>query len=287
MSATPQMPPATGKVCLVTGVTSGIGNAVAWRLASAGAATALLARNRQEGERLIADIKKETGNQSVELLVCDLSSQAAIRKAVQEFKQRHKQLHVLVNNAAVFTAKRLVTADGLELMFATNYLAPFLLTNLLLDELKSSAPSRVINVTAPSTVKPNLDDLQSERKFSSPTAFGASTAAKLLLTFALDRRLKGTGVTVNAFHPGLVRGTRLMHQAPAPMRIFSSVLNVFAKGPQAAADGLAQLALSKEFESVSGELIHNGKAIEAPFKEDVDLQERLWQISEKLTGMNG
>ena len=170
-------------------------------------------------------------------------------------------------------------------MFATNYLGPFLLTRLLIPKLEASSPSRVINVSAPSSIMPDFDDLQGERAFGTIGAFGASKAADLLFTFALARRLEGRGVTVNACHPGIVR-TRLVRGAPVAVRVITSVLNVFmGVSPKRAAQGLVILASAPEFESTTGALIHDGKTIKSPFSGDIEAQDRLWKASCMLTGL--
>ena len=272
-------------ICLVTGATSGIGKATALGLAKLGATVVLMARDAARGEAAVREIKDATEHPRIDLLLCDLSSQASIRAAADQFRRRYERLSVLINNAAIVTRKRILTQDGLELTFATNHLAPFLLTHLLLDRLHTGAPARVINVTAPSTTKPDFDDLQGERKFGAIQAFGASKACNLLFTHELARRLEGRGVTVNAYHPGIVR-TGLMRQAPIPMRIFSSLLKLFALTPDRAAEGLVQLASASQFEGVTGQLVHKGKVIPSPFGSDTAAQERLWAESVKLVGLD-
>ncbi|TLY12381.1 MAG: SDR family NAD(P)-dependent oxidoreductase, partial [Thaumarchaeota archaeon] len=159
------------------------------------------------------------------------------------------------------------------------YLGPFLLTRLLIPYLEAARPSRIINLTAPSTTRPNLDDLQGERKFSSLGAFGASKAADLLFTYALARRLGGRGITANAYHPGIMK-TNLNRTAPTPIRLVAGVLNRFAGAtPERASEGLVQLATSVQFADTNGQLIHGGKAITAPFIGDRDLQDSLWKAS--------
>ena len=178
-----------------------------------------------------------------------------------------------------------MTVDGLELMFATNQVAPFLLTLLLLPRLKTASPARVINVTAPSTVRPDFRDLQGEGRFRPTRAFGASKAANLLFTFALARRLSGSGVTVNAYHPGIVR-TELMRNAALPMRLLSGALNALrGKAPEEAAEEIAELAISSLFQETSGRLIHDGTVIRSPFEDDIEAQELLFGACEDLTGL--
>ena len=246
----------------------------------------MVCRDKARGERARSEISSQSGNESVDLIVADLSSMTSIRKSVADFEMRYSRLDVLVNDAAVYSNTRVLTSEGFELMFATNYLGPFLLTRLLISRLAAAGASRVINVTAPSTTKPNLDDLQGEKKFGALGAFGASKAADLLFTYALSSRLEGRGVTVNAYHPGIVR-TGLMHGAPAPVRFITSIMKFFVGvTPERASEGLVQLATSAQFEKVTGELIHNGKSISAPFIDDKDLQDRLWSASCRLVGLS-
>ncbi len=268
-----------GKVCIVTGASSGIGRATAVALAASGATLVMVCRDKTRGGAAQSRVVSQTGNRSVDLMTADLSSLASVRSLATEFIAKYPRLDVLVNNAATFASKRIVTSDGLELMFATNYLGPFLLTRLLIPTLEASRPSRVINVSAPSSMMPDFDDLQGERKFAPIMAFGASKAADLLFTYALARRLEGRGVTVNAYHPGLVR-TSLLRGAPVPVRIVSSVLNVFmGVSPKRASKGLAELASSAQFVGTTGGLIRNGKTMKAPFSTDIDAQDKLWQVS--------
>jgi NAD(P)-dependent dehydrogenase (short-subunit alcohol dehydrogenase family) len=273
-----------GRVCLVTGASSGIGKATAIALSQVGAIVIMVCRNEDRGKAAQSQAVSKSGSQSVDLMVADLSSLASVRGLAAEFNAKYPKLDVLVNDAAIFTKKRITTSDNLELMFATNYLGPFLLTRLLIPRLEAASPSRVINVTAPSSMRPDFMDLQGERKFGPILAFGASKAADLLFTYALARRLEGRGVTVNAYHPGIVR-TNLVRGAPAPVRLITSILNVFVGvSPKRASRGLVQLA-SAQFESATGTLIHDGKTMKAPFSGDIDAQDRLWQVSCELTGL--
>ncbi|HTP11643.1 MAG TPA: SDR family NAD(P)-dependent oxidoreductase, partial [Anaerolineae bacterium] len=171
-----------GKICIVTGANGAIGQAMTTELARLGATVVMACRNRERGETARAAVMAATGSAAVELLLVDLSVQASVRRAVAEFLARHNRLDVLINNAAIVTQKRHVTADGLEMMFATNHLGPFLMTNLLLDCLKASAPAQVLTVSAPSTVALNFDDLQSAQHFNALRAFGATKMCNLLFT---------------------------------------------------------------------------------------------------------
>jgi NAD(P)-dependent dehydrogenase (short-subunit alcohol dehydrogenase family) len=269
-----------GKICLVTGATSGIGKAVAAGFARRGAKVVIVARDSAKAQTAARDIKAQTGV-AVDWLAADLSSQESIRRLAEAFRSQYPNLHVLVNNAAVFTDKRLVTGDGLEMMFATNHLAYFLLTNLLLDTLKASAPASIFNVTAPSTAQPNFDDLQGEQKFSPMSAFGVSKMDNLLFTFALARRLEGSGVNVNAYHPGLTR-SNLMHQAPPLMKVLGGLMNLFVATPDKAAAGLVELAASNA-NGANGQFFHGTNTMNPPAAAlNQQTQERLWTESERL-----
>ena len=274
---------ANGATVLISGATSGIGRATVVGLAARGSRLVLLARDRARGED-VGMLARTAGAASAEVLVCDLSLMASVRQAVAEFERRHDRLDVLINDAAVFLSGRDVTSEGHERMIATNYLGPFLLTNLLLDRLAAAAPSRVINVTAPATTAPDPDDLDGERRFSPVRAFGRSKAADLLFTYALARRVQARGISVCACHPGVTR-TPLMKDAPPLMKGIGAVMNLTARTPERAAKGLIDLALSPAFEGETGQLLHDGKPMMAPFIDDVEAQERLWTASERLVGL--
>jgi NAD(P)-dependent dehydrogenase (short-subunit alcohol dehydrogenase family) len=175
-----------------------------------------------------------------------------------------------------------LTADGLEMMFATNVVGPFLLTNLILDQLRAG-PARVLVLSAPSTVPLEFDDLQSTRRFRSLTAFGASKAADLLVTFELARRLEGSGVTANAIHPGLVR-TSLMQQAPAPLRWATRVVS---RNPARAAEAILPVALAPEYEGRTGRFYKDGREIDAPsYTRDPEVAGRLWDALSTLAAID-
>lgn len=192
----------TGRVCLVTGATSGIGKATALGLARLGATIGLVARDKERGEATAGEIRAATGS-PVEVLLCDLSVQASVRELAREALTRFEHLHVLVNNAGVSLRRRSLTPDGLETTFAVNHLAPFLLTNLLLERLEASAPARLVTVTSTAFRHGQIrfDDLQGERSWSGIRAYNQSKLANVLFTLELARRLEGTGVTANCSTP--------------------------------------------------------------------------------------
>src|SRR5436309_5767669 len=184
------------KICLVTGSTSGIGKVTARELANRGASVVLVSRSRAKGEATQAEIKQATGNQHVELLVADLSVLEDVRRLATEFQHTYSHLHLLVNNAGGAYPTRTLTPDGFEATLAVNYLAPFLLTELLLDTLKASAPARIVNVSSAQHANASMefDNLQSEKKYANLRSYNQAKLA---------RRLEGTGVTANALHPGV------------------------------------------------------------------------------------
>ena len=271
------------KVCLITGATGGIGKATAIALARLGATVVLACRNRERGEAARSEVISLTGNPAVDLLLVDLASQASIHQFAADFNEAHDHLDVLINIAGVYKAQRETTPDGLERMFAVNHLGPFLLTNLLLDKLIASAPSRVLVVTAPSTVELDFDDLQGGRRFRSLRAFGASKMGNLLFTYELANRLEGTGVTANAVHPGLVK-SQLMQEAP---RLLRWLTRISSAAPGKAADWLAWLASSPEVAGVTGKFFKDGKEMESsPYSYEKVVQERLWDRSAALARLS-
>jgi NAD(P)-dependent dehydrogenase (short-subunit alcohol dehydrogenase family) len=274
-----------GKVCLVTGGNAGIGKASALGLANMGAIVIVVGRDRSRGEAAVTEIKQKSNNDAVDLMLADLSSQASIRRLAEDFKDRYQQLHVLINNAGVFTSKHTVTVDGIETTFAVNHLAPFLLTNLLLDVLKASAPARIINITSSGersgTI--NFDDLQGEGRYSGFQAYNQSKLAMILFTYELARKLEGTGVTVNCVHPGVVV-TNLGRGSSGAFGLLLRLMRPFFSSPEKGAETPIYLASSPEVEGVSGKYF--AKKAEAKSSErsyDTVTARRLWQVSAELT----
>jgi NAD(P)-dependent dehydrogenase (short-subunit alcohol dehydrogenase family) len=273
-----------GKVCLVTGSSSGIGKVTARELARMGATVVMLCRNRAKGEATRAEIKAATGNEQVDLIVADLSSLAEVRRAAQEFKQEYTQLHVLINNAGGANSTRTVTVDGFETTFAANYLAPFLLTEELLDLLKASAPARVVNVSsmAHTRGKIDFDDLQGEKKYSTWKAYGQAKLALILFTYELARRLAGTGVTVNALHPGVIASN--FDQGLGPLTRWGwKIASPFFSNVEQGAQTTLYLATSPEVEGVTGKYFANRKEVRSSrLSYNEAVRQRLWQISQEL-----
>lgn len=270
------------KSVLITGATGALGRAAALEIAKSGAKVTLLGRNKSKLESVKNDISKETGNNDIEIIVADLSDISSIKSAAREFKQNHDHLDVLVNIAAVYRGKRELTKDKLEVMFATNHLGPFILTNALLKLLNASKHPRIINVSAPSTTKVKFDDLQGEKKFSALNAFGASKMMNILFTYSLSRRLDCTGITASVFHPGLMN-SGLIKEMPG---FFKFLVKLLAKKPEKAARMLYRLAIDSEYASTSGTFYKfNGDIIKSSdYSYETDIQDKLWKISEELAG---
>jgi len=273
-----------GKVCLVTGSSSGIGKVTARELARLGATVVMVCRNRAKGEAAQAEIKAATGNERVELILADLTSLADVRRAAAEFKERYTRLHVLIHNAGGVSSVRRVTPDGLEVTFVVNYLAPFLLTELLLDVLKASAPARIVNVSSAAHQggKIDFDDLQGEKGYSMWKAYGQAKLALILFTYELARRLEGSGVTVNALHPGVIAsdfGQGLGKFSRVGWKLAAPFMTSVERGAQTT----LYLATSPEVEGISGKYFANRKEVRSSRRSyDQAVRQRLWQVSEEL-----
>jgi NAD(P)-dependent dehydrogenase (short-subunit alcohol dehydrogenase family) len=276
---------------MVTGASSGIGRAAALILAEMGATVILVCRDKGRGELVVDEILSKSGDRSADLLIADLASQASIRALAGQFADNYDRLHVLVNNAGVYLTKRHVTVDGIEATFAVNYLAPFLLTNLLLDVLKGSAPARIVNVAGAYHTKGRIDfeDLMGERGYSGRRAISQSKLAEVLFTYELARRLEGTGVTANCLDPGMV-ATDLIYKDDGLPRLFKyaySLVKPFLKSPEKGAGTTVHLASSHEVEDTTGSYFIDRKAIKSsPESYDMTTARRLWDVSAALAGLD-
>ncbi|GHO76544.1 short-chain dehydrogenase [Ktedonobacter sp. SOSP1-85] len=277
-----------GKVCLVTGSSSGIGKVTARELAKMGATVVMVCRNRTKGEAAQAEIKEESSNDQVDLLVADLSELSQVRRVANEFKQKYPQLHVLVNNAGGANSERKVTSEGLEFNFATNYLGPFLLTELLVDVLRASAPARIVNVSSSAHTQGKIDfaDLQGTKRYSVVKAYSQSKLAQIYFTYELADRLRGTGVTANVLHPGMVvsnfnSGTRGIIHLMGEVAYFFGGIDV-EKGAQTT----LYVATSPELVGVNGKYFsQSNQGKETPSSKrsyDAAISHRLWEVSEAL-----
>ena len=273
-----------GRTVLITGATSGIGRATALGLARQGAALVLIARDRRKGEEVMAALLV-AGAAEAALIVADLSQQADVRRAAAEFLAGGRPLHVLVNNAGVVNLRRTVTADGLETTFAVNHLAYFLLTVLLLDRLRQSAPARIVNVSSDAHKFGQLDfdDLQNHRHYRAMRVYGQSKLANILFTAELARRLAGSSVSANSLHPGAV-ATGLGKNNGGWARGLIAVLQPFFKRPDDGAATSLYLASSPAVDGVTGKYFDRCREKRpSAAAQDQAAAQRLWSVSEQLT----
>ena len=277
-----------GKVVLITGGTSGIGKAAAVELAGMGAEVVVTGRNEERGREAVGEIQARSGSDAVSLLLADLSTQAGVRELADEFRAGHDRLDVLVNNAGVIQQKRTETADGIETTLAVNHLAPFLLTNLLLDLLKETAPSRIVTTSSDAERfgKMDFDDLQSRKRYRAFAAYGLTKLANIMFTFELAERLKGTGVTANCFHPGAVN-TSFGAGNGGLFSVMFNAFKPFMRSPEKGADTLVYLASSPDVEGMTGKYLSDRKVRvpSSPVVYDAQARRKLWEISEDLTGL--
>lgn len=277
-----------GKVVLVTGGTGGIGKATAIGLATLGARVGITGRDLARAEQAAADIRAASGNPAVDAFAADMSSQAEVRRLAAAVLDAYPRLDVLVNNVGGFWAHRHETADGLEHTFALNHLAAFLLTNLLVDRLKASAPARVVTVASHVQAEGRIDfeDLQGAHSYSGQRAYSQSKLASVMFTKELARRLEGTGVTANSLHPGVVRTNFGAEDQAWLFTVVSHVVLPFLKTPAQGAQTSIYLASSPSMDGVTGEFFANCKPKTAnKVAYDTDIVARLWQVSAELVGM--
>lgn len=275
----------SGKICLVTGANSGIGRSTAHALAKMKAIVVMVCRDRQHAEPVRDEIKSASGNSNIELMICDLSSQADIRRFAAEFISTHERLDVLINNAGVVVRQRSLTEDGIESTFGVNHLGYFLLTHLLLDLLKKSAPSRIVNVSSAAHVygKIDFDDLQGEKKYGGFAAYANSKLGNIMFTYELARRLEGTGVTANCLHPGTI-ATGLFRNLPKPIE---ALIKLVTLSPDKGAETSVYLASSPGVEGVTGKYFAKKRESQTS-KESYNegAARRLWEVSAQMTGLD-
>ena len=277
-----------GKVCMVTGATSGIGQVTAAALAIQGAHVIVVGRNRAKAQQVVGEIRRQTGNDAVWYLLADFSDLQQVRELAAAFSAQYSQLDVLVNNAGTYFNTRHPAPGGVEMTFHVNHLAHFLLTNLLLETLTASAPARIVNVTSRAHEYDNMDfdDLGFERSYFGMKAYARSKLANLLFTYELARRLAGSGVTVNAVHPGGVATDIWRTNFPVLGPAIKWVMSLFALTPEEGADTLIYLASSPDVEGVTGKYFVEREAIaSSPLSYDEQVAARLWEVSEQLTAV--
>jgi NAD(P)-dependent dehydrogenase (short-subunit alcohol dehydrogenase family) len=275
------------KVILITGATSGIGKSAGFGLAKTGAVVVIVARDKNKGEKVRQEIIEQSGNKNIHLLVSDLSLMRSVRGLAEEFKNKFDRLDVLINNAGGIFGKRILTEEGLEYTFALNHIAYFLLTNLLLDILKKSAPSRIINVASEGHRFHGIDleNLQGEKGYSGLRAYDQSKLCNILFTYELSRRLEETGVTANCLHPGMV-DSNFGSTASFWFRLLVKIGKPILITPERAARAIIYFATSPEVAHVTGKyFIGRRPAESSKVSYNREIQRRLWEISESITGV--
>ena len=278
----------TGKTVLVTGGTGGIGQATAAGLAGLGARVGIVGRDAGRARAAAERIRTGATGGDVDVFIADVSSQREVQRLAGQVLAAYPRLDVLVNNVGGYWATRHATEDGLERTFAVNHLAPFLLTHLLLDRLRSSAPARVVTVSsgAQAMGRIDFDDLQGERSYSGQRAYNQSKLANVLFTYELARRLEGSGVTANVLHPGVVRTAFGQEDSRGWMRLMLPVVRPFMKTPERGAETSIYLASSPEVEGVSGRYFANSKPkTSSRASYDTAAARRLWEVSAALVGL--
>jgi NAD(P)-dependent dehydrogenase (short-subunit alcohol dehydrogenase family) len=272
------------KLVIVTGPTSGIGKEIAAQLAAAGAEVVLACRDMARGQATLEEIERRTGAKKLTVMQVDTSSQSSIREFAKSFRDGHSRLDVLVNNAGINSRTRRQSIDGIELTFATNVLGYHLLTHELLDVLRASAPSRIVNVASTYAGNLDLEDLQfTRRRYDPIKAYQQSKACNRLLTWALARRLEGTGVAANAMAPGLVQ-TGLYRDTALPVRLLLRVIGLFhGRSVERGADTAVWLASSLAAAGTSGKFFELRQEVPCQFG-DRDVEERLWAACDRLVG---
>ncbi len=277
-----------GKTCIVTGSNSGIGKETAIALAEMGATVIMAVRNLESGQAALEHILQEVNEPHIELMHCDVASRSAIEKFASEFKAKFDSLHVLVNNAGAVINRRQMTDDGFERTLAVNYLGPFLLTRELLPLLKSSAPARVVNLSSGlyKSGRVNLDDLQSEKKYSSQNVYRNAKLLLLMQTYSLARKLEGSGVTINGVLPGFV-ATNLGRNSGSRMQsLMFGMMKPFQLSPKEGAETSVYAASSSEVEGQSGKCFSKKQVITTTeLSNDESLQNQLWAKTIEMLGI--
>ena len=266
------------KVILVTGSTDGIGKQTALELARTGATVLLHGRSPERGQQALEAVRALSGNSRLDLFIADLSSQKQVRRLAAEVSAKYDRLHVLINNAGTFMPQLTLTEDRLETTFAVNHLAPFLLTRLLLDKLKQSAPARIITVSSTLHQRAQVDfnNLQGDKHYSPNYAYNLSKLGNVLFTVELADRLRGRGVTANCLHPGAI-DTKLLHLA---------VRGLAGESVVAGAATSVYLATSPDVATTTGLYFEARRPVNAsPLARDQELRRRLWDVSSELVGL--
>src|ERR671910_1521920 len=268
----------TEATILVTGATDGLGKRVALELADRGATVLVHGRSRERCETVLKEVRRGTGSEGARYYLADLSSLSEVRRLAEEILSEHDRLDVLVNNAGIIAREREETVDGVELTFAVNYLAHFLLTNLLLPLLLGSAPARIVNVASAGQSPVNFRDVMLKQGYGGMKAYTQSKLAQVMFTFELAERLRGTGVTVNALHPATLMDTKMVRET------FGRSMSTVEEG----AEATVRLAVSPELEGITNRYFDGTREARADSQAyDEKARKRLWALSEDLCGVPG
>ena len=278
-----------GKVCLVTGATAGIGKVTAAALAEQGAQVVIVGRNRPKTEQVVQTMRTETGNSDIHYLLADFLEFQQVRDLAEAFRAEYSQLDVLVNNAGTFFNARHQTPYGVEKTLLVNHLSPFLLTNLLRDTMRMSAPARIVNLSSAAHAYDdmNFDDLDfSHSTYVGIKGYARSKLANILFTYELDRRLVGSDITVNAVHPGRVATDIWRSNFPVIGSVLKWGMSLFSLTPEEGADNSIHLASSPEVEGITGKYFVEREAVDSsPLSYDEQVAKGLWDLSEEITGL--
>jgi NAD(P)-dependent dehydrogenase (short-subunit alcohol dehydrogenase family) len=283
-----------GKQVLITGATDGIGKATALAIAKSGATVVLVGRNPEKSQQVIDEIRAETYNKNLHLLIADLSSQAQIRQLAETYRSQFGRLDVLVNNAGGYFSQRQETVDGIELTFALNHLAYFMLTGLLMDVLldtgQQTGDARIVNVSSDAHEFKRkgipFDDLQNTNNYNSMKAYSLSKLANVMFTYELAKRLKNQPVTANVLHPGFVQTGFTRNSHGLTRKFFSVTMRLLATSPEKGAKTSVYLATSDNMRGVSGQYFLKSKPKDShPASYDESQWKRLWDISLEMTGL--
>lgn len=283
----------TEKNTIITGITSGIGTEIAIDLAKKGYTINLVARTHESGNKIKDKIIKLTNNEKISVYKCDLALQSDIRKFVDNFKKQNDGLDILINNAGIIPKERIITNEGIETQFAVNYIAPYLLSRLLIDLLKKNSPSRIVHTssTAHTSGNLNVNDFQrlnEKYKMRGLRSYFDTKLALTIDTVELAKELEGTGVTCNAVHPGLVNTNLGRYFTPRFMRPMNKIFGIFMLSSKSGADPIIEVACSDKYEKVSGKYFHRFKQKEASKKVfDKDVVAKLSEYTESITKIAG
>lgn len=275
-------------VVIVTGANAGIGKAAATELAKSGAHVVMVCRNTGRGQEALEQVKAQSQNDNVTLMLCDLGSLKSINAFCAAFREKYARLDVLVNNAGMISTQRLETKDGFEMQFGVNHLGPFLLTNCLLDLLIASAPSRIVNVASGAHKGGRIffDDVHLSHNYKAWRAYAQSKLANVMFTYTLSERLSGTGVTANCLHPGAVASDIGINRDTGFGKTIRRILNLFFLTAQKGAETAVYLATSPEVAGITGKYFVRKKAVPSSESSyDKQAAERLWELSARLTGL--